>query len=179
MDIGRRIRQLRVINDLTLEELASRTELTKGFLSQLERNLVSPSIQTLEDIAEALGVSMSNFFLEEGEEKIVFSKSDIFQDIQEDITINWIVPNAQKNAMEPILLELSPGGKSKTIAPHEGEELGYVLSGEIYLVRDTIQESYRIKKGETFYVKGQYTYHLENRSSKEAKVLWVSNPPIF
>ena len=51
-DIGRRIRQLRVKNGLTLEELASRTELTKGFLSQLERNLTSPSIQTLEDINE-------------------------------------------------------------------------------------------------------------------------------
>ena len=65
MDIGARIRQLRIKNDLTLEELASRTELTKGFLSQLERNLTSPSIQTLEDIAEALGVTMAGFFSEE------------------------------------------------------------------------------------------------------------------
>jgi transcriptional regulator with XRE-family HTH domain len=47
IDIGHRIKQLRVQNDLTLEELASRTELTKGFLSQLERNLTSPSLQTL------------------------------------------------------------------------------------------------------------------------------------
>ena len=53
MDIGKRIRQLRIKNDLTLEELASRCELTKGYLSQLERNLASPSIQTLEDITEA------------------------------------------------------------------------------------------------------------------------------
>ena len=69
MDIGKRIRQLRIQNDLTLEELASRTELTKGFLSQLERNLASPSIQTLEDITEALGTNMSKFFAEETEEQ--------------------------------------------------------------------------------------------------------------
>ena len=50
MDIGHKIKQLRVQNGLTLEELASRSELTKGFLSQLERNLTSPSISTLEDI---------------------------------------------------------------------------------------------------------------------------------
>ena len=62
MDIGKRIRQLRIQNGLTLEELASRTELTKGFLSQLERNLASPSIQTLEDITEALGTTMATFF---------------------------------------------------------------------------------------------------------------------
>ena len=53
IDIGQRIKQLRIKNSLTLEELASRTELTKGFLSQLERNLTAPSLQTLEDIAEA------------------------------------------------------------------------------------------------------------------------------
>ena len=62
IDIGHRIRQLRYKNDLTLEELASRTELTKGFLSQLENNLTSPSLQTLEDIAEALGTTLSRFF---------------------------------------------------------------------------------------------------------------------
>ena len=65
MDIGHKIKQLRVQNGLTLEELASRSELTKGFLSQLERNLTSPSISTLEDILEALGSSLSDFFMEE------------------------------------------------------------------------------------------------------------------
>ena len=54
MDIGKKIRQLRLQNDLTLEDLASRSELTKGFLSQLERDLTSPSISTLEDILEEL-----------------------------------------------------------------------------------------------------------------------------
>lgn len=96
MDIGKRIRQLRIKNDLTLEELASRCELTKGYLSQLERNLASPSIQTLEDITEALGYTMSSFFAEDKEEKIVFTASDEFVDVQETQTIHWIVPNAQK-----------------------------------------------------------------------------------
>ena len=55
MDIGAKIKLLRIKNQLTLEELANRSELTKGFLSQVERNLTSPSIATLEDILEALG----------------------------------------------------------------------------------------------------------------------------
>ena len=58
MDIGQKIRQLRTQNNLTLEELASRSELTKGFLSQVERNLTSPSVSTLEDILEALGTCL-------------------------------------------------------------------------------------------------------------------------
>lgn len=68
MDIGHKIKQLRIQKGLTLEELASRSELTKGFLSQTERNLTSPSIATLNDIVEALGTSLSEFFQEDKEE---------------------------------------------------------------------------------------------------------------
>ena len=88
-DIGSRIKALRLKNGLTLEELGSRTELTKGFLSQLERNLTSPSLTTLEDIVEALGVSMARFFAEDDEEQIVFTKEDAFIDKQDGRTIYW------------------------------------------------------------------------------------------
>ena len=57
MDIGKKLKELRLQNDLTLGDLASRSELTKGFLSQVERNLTMPSIATLEDILEALGTN--------------------------------------------------------------------------------------------------------------------------
>ena len=80
MDIGHKIKQLRIQKGLTLEELASRSELTKGFLSQTERNLTSPSIATLNDIVEALGTSLSEFFKEDKEERIVFRKRDFFVD---------------------------------------------------------------------------------------------------
>lgn len=79
MDIGHKIKQLRIQNGLTLEELASRSELTKGFLSQLERNLTSPSISTLEDILEALGSSLSDFFKEEKDEKIRIPEKRLFR----------------------------------------------------------------------------------------------------
>jgi transcriptional regulator with XRE-family HTH domain len=74
MNIGQRIKQLRIKNNLTLEELASRCELTKGFLSQLERDLTSPSISTLNDIVEALGMSLSQFFQEENRRKSYLHK---------------------------------------------------------------------------------------------------------
>ena len=65
MDIGAKIKRLRLSNQLTLEELANRSELTKGFLSQLERDLTSPSIATLENILEALGTNLKDFFSED------------------------------------------------------------------------------------------------------------------
>ncbi len=179
MDIGARVKQLRTKNNLTLEELASRCEVTKGYLSQLERNLTSPSITTLQDITEALGCTLSSFFQEEKDEKVVFTAEDYFIDIKDKCTIHWIVPNAQKNEMEPILLELEPEGVSQEIACHEGEEFGYVLSGRIKLVNSDNQSEIVIKKGQTFYLKGSINHYLANDSNQRAKVLWICTPPMF
>ena len=176
MDIGHKIKQLRVQNGLTLEELASRSELTKGFLSQLERNLTTPSISTLEDILEALGSSLSDFFKEEKDEQTVFQKKDFFVDERDDYTINWIVPNTQKNDMEPILIEIPQGGKSFSVRPHGGEEFGYVVDGTAVLIAG--DKRYVIKKGETFYMTGKDFHYITNEKAKTAKIIWVSTPPL-
>ncbi|MEG2384901.1 MAG: XRE family transcriptional regulator [Erysipelotrichaceae bacterium] len=177
MDIGYKLKQLRIKNALTLEELASRCELTKGFLSQVERNLTSPSVSTLNDILEALGISLALFFQEAKEERVVFTQDDFFVDEQDDCTIHWIVPNAQKNEMEPILLELNENGISQTIDPHEGEEFGYVIQGKIILVNG--EDEHPIKKGETFYISGKSSHYLKNTTKQKAQVLWITTPPIF
>ena len=62
MEIGNKIKQLRLQCDLTQEELANRCELTKGYISQLENELTSPSIATLMDILSALGTNLKDFF---------------------------------------------------------------------------------------------------------------------
>ncbi len=133
MDIGAKLKELRILKGLTQEELADRAELSKGFISQLERDLTSPSIATLMDILQCLGTSIGEFFNETPEEQIVFGKTDYFEkhDLELKNEIKWIIPNAQKNMMEPILLTLEPGGETYPDNPHEGEEFGYVLQGNI------------------------------------------------
>lgn len=177
MEIGKKIKALRTKNGLTLEELASRSELTKGFLSQLERDLTSPSISTLEDILEALGTNLSDFFKEEKEKQIVFKEEDFFVDEREDGTVEWIVPNAQKNKMEPIRLTLHQHQKSKQMHEHEGEEFGYVLQGCVELVYG--EKKYKIHQKETFYVDGSHEHYLYNPYSTDAVVLWMTTPPLF
>lgn len=177
MDIGKKLKELRIQNDLTLEDLASRSELTKGFLSQVERNLTTPSIPTLEDILEALGTNLSDFFHEKQEKQVVFSAQDFFIDEQDDYKIEWIVPNAQKNEMEPILLTLHPHKKSHELSAHHGEEFGYILKGSVTLVRGN--KKYKLKAQETFYIDGTSSHYLYNHGSSDAKVLWITTPPMF
>ncbi len=179
MDIGKRIRSIRTRNGLTLEELASRSELSKGFLSQLENNITSPSISTLEDITEVLGVSLEAFFKEDKEEQVRFNDDDYFVDEKERSSITWLVPNAQSNEMEPILLKLAEGGESNVIDPHEGEEFGFVLQGKVELVNMDDDRSVTIKKYETFYLKGEHRHKLVNNSRQTAELIWIITPPLF
>ena len=175
MQIGAKIKALRIANDLTLEELASRSELTKGFLSQLERDLTSPSISTLEDILEALGTNLSEFFAAEPEEQIVFHQGDFFIDEGEDHTIEWIIPNAQKNAMEPILLTINPLKKSRTIKSHEGEEFIYVLEGVVTFFLEG--EALTLYAGDSIHIDSKKDHNWMNRSTKIAKILSVNLYP--
>lgn len=177
MDIGKKIKELRLQNDLTLGDLASRSELTKGFLSQVERNLTAPSIATLEDILEALGTNLSDFFHEEEEKKIVFQTQDFFVDEQEDCTIEWIVPNAQKNEMEPIILTLHPGKKSHVLSAYQGQEFGYILKGNVTIVQGS--KKYKVKAKETFYMDGSKSHYLYNHGNSDARILWITTPPMF
>ena len=151
--------------------------MTKGFLSQLERDLTSPSVATLENILEALGTNLKDFFSEDEDEQIVFSKDDFFENIQDDYKISYIIPNAQKNEMEPILIELKKGKKSMEIDPHDGEEFGYVLSGSIILHLG--DKSYKVRKNESFYFKPRANHYISNNGKTTAKVIWISTPPTF
>ena len=80
MILGKKIKRLRLACDLTQEELADRCELTKGYISQLENDLTSPSIATLIDILNALGTDLKEFFSEmDTEEKISFNKTEFIE----------------------------------------------------------------------------------------------------
>jgi transcriptional regulator with XRE-family HTH domain len=177
--LGKKIRDLRITNGLTQEELANRCELSKGFISQLEGDQTSPSIATLIDILECLGTDVQSFFSEKPEEKIVFTPADYFEkeDEEQGHRITWIVPNSQKNNMEPIILELAPGGISPEDDPHGGQEFGYVLSGTVTV--HTGDKSVKAKKGDCFYYSTDKEHYIENKPNKIARVLWVSAPPSF
>ena len=177
MDIGNKLKELRVLKGLTQEELADRSELSKGFISQLERNLTSPSITTLMDILQCLGTSIGEFFNEAPDEQIVFGKQDYFvkEDTEYKNEIKWIIPNAQKNTIEPIYLTLQAGGSTCPDTPHEGEDFGYVLQGAVSIHLGN--KTYKAKKGESFYYTADKTHFLSSKNG--ATLIWVSSPPSF
>lgn len=177
MEIGSKIKQLRQQLNLSQSELADRCELTKGYISQLENDLTSPSIATLIDILSALGTNLSDFFKKEDDEKIVFSENDFIEKHDDGMILRWIIPNAQKNEMEPVLVELLAGASTADDFPHEGEEFGFVLEGKISI---TLGNAKHIcKKGESFYYTANKPHGIKNIGKSTAKFIWVSTPPNF
>lgn len=179
MEIGRKIKEIRVRNGLTQEELADRAELSKGFISQVERDLTSPSITTLVDILKCLGTDLKEFFSDEEDKQIVFNENDYFikEDPELKNKIKWIIPNAQKNMMEPILVTLDEGGSIYPDNPHEGEEFGYVLKGNITI--HIGKKVYKAASGDSFYFTPSSKHYIENKGKTKAEIIWVSTPPTF
>ena len=99
MKIGHKLKRLRIVNALTQEELAERTDLSKGFISQIENDTSSPSIATLEDILEALGTTPTEFFSDIGNnEKVVYQKDDrvLTPDSNDNFQVELLVPGSGK-----------------------------------------------------------------------------------
>jgi len=179
LDIGARLKRLRTLNALTQEELASRTDLTKGYISQLESDTACPSIATLKDILDVFGVSMQEFFSDPAETEVVFGHEARVFSTAEDapVSVELLVPGAQNREMDPALVTLEPGGEMALQDVHEGEEFGFVLAGRIQVLLD--DKVYTVKKNECFFFVSDRRHAVRNVGKVPAKILWVVTPPTF
>ncbi|UCF32024.1 MAG: cupin domain-containing protein [bacterium] len=179
MKVGQRIKRLRVANNLTQDELALRSDLTRGFISLVERDRTSISIEALAQILDVLGTTLSEFFRQLEEQKVVFTVDDrvrVDREDEEEI-IELLIPGAQQHLMDPALVSIEPD-KSAVDEGHEGEEFGMVLEGRVILEIEG-SGTYRLEKGECFYFPADRPHRLFNPGRKTAKILWVVSPPMF
>ncbi|MBQ9520926.1 MAG: cupin domain-containing protein [Acholeplasmatales bacterium] len=176
-NLGNKLKEKRKLLMLTQQELANRCELTKGYISQLENNMVSPSLETLEIILEVLGTTLSDFFKDNSNKEIIFNKDEQYDKKFDSYLQTWLVPTAQEHQMEPILVMIDPNGETYHDYPHTGEEFGYVIEGEVIVCYGDVTRI--CKKGESFYFVSNKQHYLRNESDSVAKVLWVSCPPNF
>lgn len=176
--VGGRIHDLRMSYGLTQEELADRSNLTKGFISQLERDLSSPSLESLVGILRALDTDIAAFFKDQDEEDFVFGdgdavSSDTYPEVSE---FRLLVPGGANCNLEPALVTLEPGQEIAEPS-HMGEEYGYVLTGKVSVSWGGREQTAR--RGQSFYFVADRAHKLSNPFAKPAKVLWVSSPPSF
>ncbi|PWA11208.1 Cro/Cl family transcriptional regulator [Pueribacillus theae] len=175
MDIGKKIKRLRLKKGLTQEELGERTDLSKGYISQLERDLSSPSIDTLFSILEVLGCPPKEFFDDgEREQKVVYGEDDrtSFVDEEKGYHIEWLVPESNENEMEPILLTFQQYGEFKRFEPSLSETFAYVLKGRIAVHLG--KHHYFAKAGESIYFHASDDHQIVNGNDGVSQLLLVA-----
>jgi transcriptional regulator with XRE-family HTH domain len=175
MKIGKKIKNLRLKKGLTQEELGERTDLSKGYISQLERDLSSPSIETFFNILEVLGCSPKDFFDEEVlEQKVVYRQEDQteFYDEEKGYRIQWLVPESNENEMEPVLLTFEKNGEFKEFEPSLSETFAYVLSGRIKVILG--KQAYTAKAGEAIYYHASEEHQIVNNHDGKSELLLVA-----
>lgn len=180
--LGTRIRGLRKARGLTLTDLAQMSELTAGYLSQLERNLAYPSIPALFNIARSLGVTIQWFFASETvpaaeDEGYVVRRSNRQSIRYEDGIIDQLLTPLPNHQLEMLHSCFPPGTYSQESYSHEGEEAGYVLSGQFELWVG--ERRFLLDEGDSFSFASNEPHRYGNPGKVETVVIWVITPPTF
>ncbi len=173
MEIGAKIRRLRKLRGLTIEELAQGAELTKGFISQVERDKTVPNVMNLKQIVEFLGIDLATFFseFEERESNIYTNKDRVEEERTEQYQVFSLVPRLKYLEMEPTLLVLQPFAVYERHF-EEDEGFGYVLKGRLELKIEN--EKRTVNRGGCFYVFFDNKILMRNITNKPAEILIVN-----
>ena len=152
MTLGEKLKSIRTARAMSLEELAKRTNLTRSFLSQVEKNKTSPSISSLIRIAAALEVRMSDLFLEEKDMKsyiIHENEREIYVVEKDKVKVELLAPRRKDIKFEPMLVHFGIGGKTDVISAG-GVVFCLILQGKLEL---TIGEKVHVlSEGDSIYL---------------------------
>ncbi|WP_035587399.1 helix-turn-helix domain-containing protein [Hippea jasoniae] len=182
MDVGNKIREIRLKKNMTLRDLSRKSGCSLGFLSQVERNLVSPTISSLRRIADALDINIISLF-EENEppvDSIVVRKSSRgkFENKRSRVKYELLRPQFSDTTIEALYMYLEPGALSgPTPHSHNGEELVIVIKGEIEI--EIGGKTYILGEGDSAVYNSNIPHRWRNPSDKTTEVIWVNHPPTF
>ena len=177
VELAQRIKSRRLEKRLTLEEVASRTGLTRSWLSKVENFRVTPSLPALGQIAAALEVPVASLF--EGLEnrpKLVVVRRDERQVVQRDkphshTRYESLAFKRPDRKMDPFLLTVPPGETKRVALPHEGEEFLLVITGRVDFEYDG--DLYKLAPGDSLYFDATAKHRLVNGYKRPAEVLCV------
>jgi transcriptional regulator with XRE-family HTH domain len=177
-EVGARIRALRQEKGLRLAEVAARTGLSIGYLSQIERGISSPSLRVLTTLAAPLGISYAELFRPAPADA---PRDSVVVRRDERNSLGLWRTGIEKQLLSPpagsplTLYEvvLKPGGTSgEELYVHGGEEAGLVLEGEMDLTVEN--QSWRLRAGDSFRFASSRPHRFDNPGRRVARVLWVN-----
>lgn len=188
--VGARMRQFRTEQGLTLRGLAARSGLSIGFLSQVERGISTIGLTALGSVAAALDRSVAEFFNERppeadgtgGEELPVHftltrRESVTRQFASGQQTYRMLSDRGRQLVLEPMLVQIAPGGRKEDAYGHPGEEFAYVVEGELLYEVQGVE--HRLFPGDSLHLRSSTPHRLYNDTDQVTTVVSVVTPRLF
>lgn len=185
--IGGRLKYARLSKGYTLAELAEIVKCSESMISKVENDKLRPSIAMLHRFAQALETNIASLISEPdpsaGLVNIIRAESRprIHVDAEwqgaDGVWLERVVPPTPGGLLQSHVLNLAPNGRSDGLISHTGEELGFVLTGEVEL--DVGGSTYSLKSGDSFFFPSSLEHGYRNRGKSVTRILWVNTPPSF
>lgn len=176
--LGEKIRQLRKKQKLTLKEISEQTNLSISFLSQLEHDKTSATLESLRKISDALGVNPSYFFSSNDEETDL--STNVVQRAQDDIDTHKtsfvyknLVGNMENPLFTPLFIVLHPGDNRGNLFSHKGQEFLFVLEGTLTVLIEA--EKYVLRPYESIFLDASKPHYWRNDTDEVIKFLCINS----
>ncbi len=182
--IGEKIRSIRKSKNMTIVELSEQINVTSGYISQIERDLISPSLAVLKRLSNTLEVPLSELFLEKSSNDVVVIPQDERSKIKLsyiNVELEFITPilknDDKKSEFEAFVFKLNPKTwTSNQSMIHESKEYIYVIQGKIECHIE--EKIYTISKGDSIIVPENNNHMFYNRNDDVSEVLCIISPSI-
>ncbi|WP_299025930.1 cupin domain-containing protein [uncultured Sulfitobacter sp.] len=183
MNIGQRLKQIRMERGLSQRELATRAGLTNGTISLIETDKTSPSVASLKSLLDAIPISMAEFFgaLEDQSAPKIFYRADEFTQLAPDgpgqVSLRQL-GNARDHTLQVLHETYPPGADTgPEFLAHEGEEAGIVTKGEIELTVGS--EIAILTKGDGYLFDSRQPHRFRNTGDAPCEIVSALTPPVF
>ena len=183
--LGVRLRLARKTKGFTLKDLAERSQCSESLLSKVENGRTLPSLPLVHRLVRVLETNISWLFeeVEPGDAPIsrAGTRPIVTLDVRPGdgagVTFERIVPYAGGHLLQCNIHHIAVGGRSGSAITHEGEEVGYVLAGEVELTLDGAEHNLSV--GDSFCFRSDLPHAYRNVGDGRASILWVCTPPTF
>lgn len=176
--VGALIRARRRQLQLTLRDICEAAGITPGYLSQVERDLATPSLGTLAQIAHSLNVGIDYFIASPGSEDALtrHGERETFSVPGSEVIYERVAADFAGNQLSSFVLNIPPGFHSETVS-HEGEELLFVLEGKLMQMLDGAE--YIMRPGDSLHFRGNRPHAWWNDTQDTVRVLWTGTVPVY
>jgi transcriptional regulator with XRE-family HTH domain len=182
--IGARLKHARLVNHMRLKDVAESAGCSESMLSKIENERAIPSLTTLHRLCKALNLSVSTLLSSDTADPWTIMRPEQRKTIghskaagSEGVLAEILVPSAEGRLLEGFLVVIEPGGHTNGTLQHKGEEVGFVVEGQLELTLNN--EKHLLRAGDSFYFPSDLPHAYRNPGKTRMRAVWINTPPTF